>query len=546
MPNVLISPTGLEISCKNWEIEGLLRLFLNSIDPRVAESSKDLIVYGGRGRAARNHEAVKAIIHELKQLSPDETLLIQSGKPVGKFKTFPHSPRIVNASSVLVPHWSTDECFSKLIEKGLMMYGQSTAASWAYIGVQGVLQGTFETMGEIAKRHFDNTLRGKIVFTSGLGGMSTAQPLSVTMHGGVCIVVEISEEKTDQRLKNNYCDIKVDTLEEAIRLAKEAAEAKKPLAIALSGNVADRYREALRLNFIPDIVTDQTSAHDLHMGYIPSGLDIEQAKALRKKNPARYYELIKESLILHVGAMVAFKERGAIVFEYGNNLRKQAYQAGFERAFELPGFAAEYLRPLYCEGRGPCRWIALSGDPNDIYKIDDIVLEEFKHDKRVSRWIRFVQEKIYFYGLPARTCWLDYEEREQIGVIINEMVRSGELSAPVAITRDHSEGSTMAAPFRETENMADGSDIVADWPILNAMLNASAGATMVSIQNGGGVGIGNSVHSGMTVIADGSEEASERLKKVLVVDPGMSIIRHADAGYEQATKSLDKMKMGKR
>lgn len=546
MSNVLISPTGTEISCKNWEIEGLLRLFLNSLDPRVAESSKDLIVYGGRGKAARNHESVDAIIRELKKLSPVETLLIQSGKPVGKFLSFPHSPRIVNASSILVPHWSTDEAFSKLNDKGLTMYGQSTAASWAYIGVQGVLQGTFETMGEIAKRHFDDSLQGRILLTSGLGGMSAAQPLSVTMHGGVCIVVEISEEKINRRLKNNYCDIKVNSMEEAIRLARQAAKAKKPLAIALTGNVADRYREALALDFIPDIVTDQTSVHDLQMGYIPSGLDIEQAKALRKKNPCHYLKLVKNSLIPHVKAMVTFKERGSIVFEYGNNLRKQAYEAGYERAFELPGFASEYLRSHYCEGRGPCRWIALSGDPNDIYKIDDMILEEFAHDHRVSRWIQYVQEKIYFYGLPARTCWLDYEERERVGIIINEMVRSGELSAPVAITRDHSEGSTMAAPFRETENMMDGSDTVADWPILNAMLNASAGASMVSIQNGGGVGIGNSVHSGMTVIADGSEEASERLKKVLVVDPGMSIIRHADAGYEEARTALDKINMDKR
>ncbi|MEI3614081.1 urocanate hydratase [Pseudogracilibacillus sp. SO30301A] len=546
MPNILVSPTGPEMSCQSWEIEGLLRLFLNSIDPRVAESSKELIVYGGRGKAARNHKAVKAIVQELRNLATDETLLIQSGKPVGKFKTFESSPRIVNASSVLVPHWSNDENFSELIDKGLMMYGQSTAASWAYIGVQGVLQGTFETMGEIAKKHFDNTLRGKIVLTSGLGGMSAAQPLSVTMHGGVCIVVEISEDKIDQRLKNNYCDIKVYSLEEAIEVANEAVTGKKPLAIALVGNVSEIYRKALKLNFIPDIVTDQTSAHDLLMGYIPSGLNLEQAKTLRTKNRAHYYQLIKESLLLHVEAMVSFMDSGAIVFEYGNNLRQQAFQAGYKKAFTIPGFAAEYLRPLYCEGRGPCRWIALSGNPDDIYKIDEIVVEEFKHDKRVSRWIQFVQEKIYFYGLPARTCWLNYDEREKIGFLINEMVKSGELSAPIAITRDHSEGSTMAAPFRETENMLDGSDIVADWPILNAMLNASAGASMVSIQNGGGVGIGNSVHSGMTVIADGSDEASERLRKVLVVDPGMSIIRHADAGYDQAKESLNKIKTGKR
>lgn len=546
MSNVLVSPIGPDISCQSWEIEGLLRLFLNSIDPRVAESSKDLIVYGGRGKAARNHDAVQAIIHELQTLSTDETLLIQSGKPIGKFRTFERSPRIVNASSILVPAWSTDEHFRELISKGLMMYGQSTAASWAYIGVQGVLQGTFEIMGEIADRHFDHTLRGKIVLTSGLGGMGAAQPLSVTMHGGVSIVVEISEDKIKQRLKNNYCDIKVDSLQEAVQLAQEAASAKKPLAIALVGNVSERYREALEIGFIPDIVTDQTSAHDLHNGYIPSGVTLEQAAVLRKKNKTHYHHLIKESLTLHVKAMVSFKEQGAILFEYGNNLRNQAYNAGFKDAFNIQGFASEYLRPLYCEGRGPCRWIALSGDPEDIYRIDDIVLEEFKHDQRVIRWIKYVQEKIYFYGLPARTCWLNYEERERIGFIINEMVKSGELSAPIAITRDHSEGSTMAAPYRETEKMFDGSDIVADWPILNAMLNASAGASMVSIQNGGGVGVGNSVHSGMTVIADGSDEASERLRNVLVVDPGMSIIRHADAGYEQAEKSLDKLYMGKR
>lgn len=546
MSNVLISPTGTQLTCKNWEIEGLLRLFLNSIDPRVAESSKDLIVYGGRGKAARNHESVHAIIHELQMLAPDETLLIQSGKPVGKFKTFAQSPRIVNASSILVPAWANDEYFRNIIAKDLMMYGQSTAASWAYIGVQGVLQGTFETMGEIADRHFDTTLRGKIVLTSGLGGMGAAQPLSVTMHGGVCIVVEISEAKINQRLKNNYCDIKVNALEEAIELAKEAAYAKKPLAIALVGNVSECYQEALDLGFIPDIVTDQTSAHDIHNGYIPNGVTLEQAAILRNKNKTHYHQLIKDSLLIHLEAMLGFKEQGAILFEYGNNLRNQAYHAGFKKAFQIPGFTAEYLRPLYCEGRGPCRWIALSGDPEDIYKIDEVVLEEFKHDQRVQRWIEYVQEKIYFYGLPARTCWLNYEEREKIGFIINEMVKSGELSAPIAITRDHSEGSTMAAPYRETEKMLDGSDIVADWPILNAMMNASAGASMVSIQNGGGVGVGNSVHSGMTVIADGSEEASGRLRNVLVVDPGMSIIRHADAGYEQARKSLDKLDMSKR
>ena len=541
MTRLFIAPTGQVKTCQSWEIEGLLRLFLNSLDPRVAESSKDLIVYGGRGKAARNHASVYAIIDELEALQEDETLLIQSGKPVGKFKTFPHSPRIVNASSVLVPAWSTDSHFRQLMSQDLMMYGQSTAASWAYIGVQGVLQGTFETMGEIALKHFDQSLRGRLILTSGLGGMGAAQPLSVTMHGGVCIVVEISEDKINQRLKNNYCDIKVETVKEALALAQEAAQAKKPLAIALLGNVADVYPEILASGFVPDVITDQTSAHDLYNGYLPSGLSLEQAKVLKEKNKVAYLDLIKKSLIKHVKAMVAFQEKGSVLFEYGNNLRIQAYQAGYKDAFKIDGFTKAYLRPLYCEGRGPCRWVALSGDPKDIYRIDDMVLEAFKDDQRVSRWIHYVQEKIYFYGLPARTCWLNYEERERIGVLINDMVKSGELSAPIAITRDHSEGSTMAAPYRETEEMLDGSDVVADWPILNALLNVSAGASMVSLQNGGGVGVGNSVHSGMTVIADGSEEASERLKKVLVVDPGMSILRHADAGYEQAQKSLAKL-----
>lgn len=542
MKHVLTAPRGKELTCANWEIEGLLRLFLNSIDPRVAENSKDLIVYGGRGKAARNHEAVRAIILELQALQADETLLIQSGKPVGKFRTYEDAPRIVNASSILVPAWANDDVFRKLVDKELMMYGQSTAASWAYIGVQGVLQGTFETMGEVAKRHFNNTLKGRVALTSGLGGMSAAQPLSITMHGGVCIVVEVSEEKIDQRLTSNYCDIKVPSMKEAIKLAKEAVHARKPLAIAVVGNVAEAYEEALAADFIPDIVTDQTSVHDLYSGYIPSGLTIEQANILRKKNQQHYKALIDETLKMHVQSMIGFQERGAIVFEYGNNLRNQAYKIGVEDAFQIRGFAEAYLRPLYCEGRGPCRWIALSGDPEDIYKIDDMILDVFQHDKRVLRWIHFVQERIYFYGLPARTCWLNFEERKQIGVLINKMVQSGELSAPIAFTRDHSEGSTMAAPFRETEKMLDGSDYVADWPILNAMLNASAGASMVSIQNGGGMGIGNSVHSGMTVIADGSDEAMQRLENVLVVDPGMNIIRHADAGYEQAIQALKEIK----
>ncbi|MGE7907422.1 urocanate hydratase [Peribacillus sp. NPDC094092] len=545
MLQTIYSPVGNEISCKNWETEALLRLFLNSLDPRVAENSQELIVYGGRGKAARNHQSMEAIINELRKLEPDQTLLIQSGKPVGVFRTFPYSPRVVSATSMVVPEWANDKDFSLLEKKGLTMYGQATAASWAYIGVQGVLQATFETMSEISNCFFDGSLKGKIVLTSGLGGMGSAQPLSVTMNGGVCIVVEVDELKINKRLVNNYCDIKVSTLGEAIRLAKEAADQQKPLAIALVGNAADVFCEAVECRFTPDIVTDQTAVHDLLNGYIPSGVTLEQAKFLRTKKQEKYLEMARASLVAHINSMVILKDRGAIVFDYGNNIRGQANKIGYHAAFSFPGFVSEYLRPLYCEGRGPCRWIALSGDPSDIYKIDEVLLSEFKNDARVCRWIRFVQEKIYFYGLPARTCWLNYNERKQIGNIINSMVASGELSAPVAITRDHSEGSTMAAPTRETEGLLDGSDAVADWPILNALLNASSGASLVSIQHGGGVGIGNSIHSGMTAVADGSVDAAKKLSNLLIVDPGLNIIRHADAGYEKANNMLNNMGLKK-
>lgn len=545
MQKTLHSPIGNEISCKSWEIEALLRLFLNSLDPRVAENSEELIVYGGRGKAVRNHKAFEAILCELRKLETDQTLLIQSGKPVGSFRTFPFSPRVISSAAMVVPKWANDRDFSLLEQKGLTMYGQSTAASWAYIGVQGILQATFETMSEIANRFFNGSLAGKIVLTSGLGGMGSAQPLSVTMNGGVCIVVEVDESKIDKRLVNNYCDIKVHSLDEAIRLAREAVEYKKPLSIALVGNAADIYCSIVERGFAPDIVTDQTAVHDLLNGYIPSGMTLEQADFLRVRKPKKYLDMAKESLVGHVNAMVLLKERGSIVFDYGNNIRGQADQSGYKKAFSFPGFISEYLRPLYCEGRGPCRWIALSGNPSDIYKIDEVILSEFSHDERVSRWIKFVQEKIYFYGLPARTCWLDYNERKQIGNIINSMVASGELSAPIAITRDHSEGSTMAAPTRETEDLLDGSDAVADWPILNALLNVSSGASMVSIQHGGGVGIGNSIHSGMTAVADGSMEAAKKLSNLLTVDPGLSIIRHADAGYKTANMAMKNLGLQK-
>lgn len=532
------SPIGKELSCKNWETECLLRLFLNSLDPRVAENSDELIVYGGRGKAARNKKAMEAIIRELKDLDSDHTLLIQSGKPVATFRTFPFSPRVLSSAAMVVPKWANDEYFSILEKKGLTMYGQATAASWAYIGVQGVLQATFETMNEIANRYFQSSLKGKLVLTSGLGGMGSAQPLSVTMNGGVCIVVEVDEGKIKKRLVNNYCDVLVYTLEEALVLAEEAIKLERPLAIALCGNAADVYCEMVQKGITPNIVTDQTAVHDMLNGYIPSGLTLEQAEFLRNKKPEKYLKMAEETLIAHVKAMCELQNRGAIVFDYGNNIRGQAFKAGFESAFSFPGFIAEYLRPLYCEGRGPCRWIALSGNPGDIYKLDEAILANFESDERIYRWIRFVQERIYFYGLPARTCWLNYHERSQIGELINNMVASGELSAPVAITRDHSEGSTMAAPLRETEGMPDGSDIIADWPILTGLLNASAGATMVSIQHGGGVGIGNSIHTGMTAVADGSLDALKKLKNLLTIDPGLNIIRHADAGYIKANNMV--------
>jgi len=545
MSSTIYSPTGKDLSCKNWETEALLRLLMNSVDPRVAENGKELIVYGGTGKAARNQQAFQAIIHELRRLEPDHTLLIQSGKPVGVFRTFPFSPRVISSTAMVVPQYANWEDFSRLEQKGLTMYGQATAASWAYIGVQGVLQATFETMGEVANRYFNGTLKGKLVLTSGLGGMGSAQPLSVSMHDGVSITVEIDESKIQKRLLNNYCDIMVESLDEALRLAKDAVDKEYPLAIALLGNAAEVYCELIKRGITPDVVTDQTAAHDLLNGYIPSGLSLDQAEFLRKKKPKKYLEMAAETIVSHVKAMLAFKRRGAVVFDYGNNIRGQALRAGYDEAFQFPGFVSEFLRPLYCEGRGPCRWIALSGDPDDIYKIDEVILSEFKSDERICRWINYVQDKIFFYGLPARTCWLNYQERSQLGEIINRMVASGQLAAPVAITRDHSEGSTMAAPHRETENMLDGSDAVADWPILNGLLNASAGAAMVSIQHGGGVGIGNSIHSGMTAVADGSFDSFQKLQRLLTVDPGLNIIRHADAGYHTAQSMVTELGLKK-
>lgn len=539
------SPIGQSLSCETWETEALLRLLLNSLDPRVAERPDELIVYGGRGKATRDEQSLQQIIAQLKRLKRDETLLIQSGKPVGVFKTYEDAPRVISSTSMLVPAMATDAMFKSLEEKGLTMYGQATAASWSYIGVQGILQTTFETMGEIAARYFDDSLKGRIVLSSGLGGMGSAQPLSISMHGGVSIIVEIDEEKVNRRLLNNYCDIAVHSTKRAIELAQEAAELKQPLAIALIGNAPDVYREMLNLNFTPSIVTDQTAAHDLVDGYVPEGLTLEQANYLRKNKRKTYINLAQRSVVRHVKAMLEFQRREAVVFDYGNNIRGQAYKNGLERAFNIPNFVTQYIRPLYSEGRGPCRWIALSGSPSDIYAIDEKLLNRYAHDTRLQRWLTYVQNNLHFYGLPARTCWLNYEERIELGQILNDMVANGELQGPVAITRDHSEASTIAAPYRESEAMKDGSDSVADWPILLGMLNASAGASMVTIQHGGGVGIGNSIHTGMTVVADGTLAGAKKLERVLKMDPALSIIRLADAGYEKAQEMVRTHKLKK-
>lgn len=536
--HTLRSPIGTEKTCKTWEIEALKRLLLNCLDSHLAQDSEQMIVYGGTGKAVRNESAFQVIIKELETLAGDETLLIQSGKPVGKFRTFASFPRIVASSSMLVPTAANWETFNELELKGLTSYGQSTAAAWAYIGVQGILQTTFETMGEIAERHFCGKLTGRIVLTSGLGAMGAAQPLSVTMHGGVAVVVEADKQKITKSILNNYCDVVAQSLCEAIDLADEAAKKEQPLSIALHGHAGDVYMECVKRKWIPDIVTDQTAAHDLLNGYIPSGLSIKQANHIRTKKPKDYLSLAGVSIVAQVRAMRLLQQAGGVVFEYGNNLRWQAEQYGSKEARLLPGFTAEYIRPLYSEGRGPCRWIALSGNPEDIYQIDEYILSYFQADKRVCRWIECVQESIHFNGLPARACWLNYEERALLAEAVNQMVAVGVLEAPIAFTRDHSEGSSMAAPTRETEAMKDGSGAVADWPILNALLNASSGASMVSVQHGGGVGIGHSIHSGMTAVADGSFSASKRLEHVMNADAGLNVIRHADAGYESAKQSV--------
>ena len=538
------APTGSTLTCKGWHQEAAYRMIQNNLDPNVAEDPKNLIVYGGIGKAARNWECYNSILKSLKELENDETLLIQSGKPVGIFKTHVSSPRVLISNSMIVPNWANWDYFNELDKKGLMMYGQMTAGSWIYIGTQGILQGTYETLAEVARQKFNSTLKKTITITSGLGGMGGAQPLAVTMNEGVNITIEIDIKRIKRRIDTGYLDTYVVNIDEAIKLAIAAKNKGKALSIGLLGNAAEILPKMLELNFLPDIVTDQTSAHDELNGYIPIGFTMDEADKLRSDDIQKYKKLSFESMGKHCKAMLEFQQRGAIVFDYGNNLRGQAQNnAGIKNAFDFPGFVPAYIRPLFCEGKGPFRWVALSGNPNDIHKTDKKVIELFPKDKALHRWITMAQKKVQFQGLPSRICWLGYRERNIFGEVINDMVASGELEAPIVIGRDHLDAGSVASPNRETESMIDGSDAVADWPILNAMLSISGGSSWTSLHHGGGVGMGYSIHSGVVIVADGTDEMKERLNRVLTNDPGTGVMRHVDAGYEKAIKVAKKRKL---
>ena len=530
------APRGTKISCKGWLQEAALRMLMNNLDPDVAEKPEELIVYGGRGKAARNEECYHAIVKSLKTLENDETLLIQSGKPVGVFKTHSNAPRVLLANSNLVGNWATWEHFDELEKKGLMMFGQMTAGSWIYIGSQGILQGTYETFAEAARQHFDGNLEGKLVVTGGLGGMGGAQPLATTMNGGTFLAAEIDPKRIKKRLETGYCDEISDNIDQAIDTAVEWKNSKTGKSIAVAANIVDLLERMIERNIIPDLLTDQTSAHDPLIGYIPQELSLEEAGRLREENPEKYLQKSYSSMAKHVRAMLTLKDKGAHTFDYGNNLRARAKEAGVENAFDIPGFVPAYVRPLFCEGKGPFRWVALSGDPKDIAETDKIILELFPEDKGLSRWINMAQERVQFQGLPARICWLGYGERARAGLAFNELVKSGKVKAPIVIGRDHLDSGSVASPNRETEGMKDGTDAVADWPILNALLNTAAGASWVSFHHGGGVGMGYALHAGMVVVADGTDEAAERLERVLTTDPGTGIMRHVDAGYGKARK----------
>jgi len=531
---VVRAPRGAALSCKGWVQEAALRMLMNNLDPEVAELPAALVVYGGRGKAARNWECFDAIVASLKSLENDETLLVQSGKPVGIFRTHADAPRVLIANSLLVPAWANAAYFRELEDRGLIMYGQMTAGSWIYIGTQGILQGTYETFAAAAAKHFGGSLAGRLVVTGGMGGMSGAQPLAATMNGAACLVIEVNRERIERRIKHRYCDLLAGDLDTALKHVLKAKEAGKPLSVGLVGNCADVLPELTRRRVVPDVLTDQTSAHDELNGYVPHGMTYEEALALRKSDPQTYIKRAYESMAVHVRAMLDLQNLGAVTFDYGNNLRAQAQKAGVQNAFDFPGFVPEYIRPLFCEGKGPFRWAALSGDPADIAVADDLVLELFPENQALRRWIELAREKVAFQGLPARICWLGYGERAKFGLTLNELVASGKLKAPVVIGRDHLDCGSVASPNRETEAMLDGSDAIADWPVLNALLNTASGASWVSVHHGGGVGIGYSIHAGQVIVADGTPEAGRRLERVLTNDPGIGVARHADAGYELA------------
>ncbi|HOV06446.1 MAG TPA: urocanate hydratase [Anaerolineaceae bacterium] len=537
---VVRAPRGNQLTCKNWQIEAAYRMIQNNLDPEVAERPEDLVVYGGRGQAARSWEAFDAILASLRDLEPDETLLVQSGKPVAIFKSHPDAPRVLIANSNLVPHWATQQHFDELAAKGLIMYGQMTAGSWIYIGTQGILQGTYETLGSLARQKGWSSLRGRFVMTAGLGGMGGAQPLAITMNEGVGLIVEVDPDRARRRLEIGYVDVVVDTLEEAMTLVQESCDKQESRSIGLIGNAAEIYPELVMRGITPDVVTDQTPAHDV-MSYVPAGMSVEEAARLRQSDAEEYSRRSMDSMSAHVQAMLAFQKRGAEVFDYGNNLRQRAFDNGVKDAFAFPGFVPAYIRPLFCEGKGPFRWVALSGDPEDIYRTDEAVAELFPENAHLQRWMKLARERVPFQGLPSRICWLGYGERAKAGLKFNELVARGIVKAPIVIGRDHLDAGSVASPNRETEGMRDGTDAVSDWPILNALINTANGATWVSFHHGGGVGIGFSQHAGMVIVADGTPEAARRLERVLTSDPGMGVVRHADAGYPEAIEAARRM-----
>ena len=534
---VIRAPRGAELNCKGWHQEAALRCLMNNLDPDVAERPDDLIVYGGAGKAARNWPSFDALVRELKQLENDETLLVQSGKPVAVFRTHEYAPRVLIANSNLVGAWANWEHFHELERRGLMMYGQMTAGSWIYIGTQGIVQGTFETFAAMADKQFAGDLSGKLIVSGGMGGMGGAQPLAATLNGAVFLGIDVDPERIERRVRTGYCDRIAMSLDEALDILDDAREQKRAVSVGLVGNCAEVLPELVRRGVKVDAITDQTSAHDPLNGYVPAGLTLDKAAELRESDPAGYVQRSKESMAQHVEAMLKLKRAGAVAFDYGNNIRKQALDAGCKDAFEIPGFVPEYIRPLFCEGKGPFRWVALSGDAEDIRKTDDLALEMFPEDRTLNRWLRLARERVHFQGLPARICWLGYGERAEMGEAINDLVKRGDLKAPVAIGRDHLDTGSVASPFRETEGMKDGSDAVADWPILNALLNTASGASWVSFHHGGGVGIGYSLHAGQVSVADGTDEAAKRLNRVLTNDPGLGVARHVDAGYEEAERT---------